>query len=84
MGCPRRAAGPLPPRAGNVTMDSGKLIAALGANPFRPWPVGEDLFPTDRRWHFTRPTHQTGSPALLAAHLYRYPGSAEGAAAVSA
>jgi dTDP-4-dehydrorhamnose reductase len=55
-GCPRRDAGPIPPRAGNVSMDSGKLIAALGGNPFRAWPVGDELFPTDRRWHFARPT----------------------------
>src|SRR5207244_9473599 len=38
-GCPRLAAGPMPPRAGNVSMCSAKLIALLGHNPFRPWPV---------------------------------------------
>src|SRR5260370_939694 len=50
-GCPRLAAGPMPPRAGNVSMCSDKLIALLGTNPFRPWPVGEDLLPTDRLWY---------------------------------
>jgi dTDP-4-dehydrorhamnose reductase len=72
-GCPRRDAGPIPPRAGNVSMNSGKLIAALGGNPFRPWPVGDDLFPTDRAWHCTRPPGESGSFAHLAARLYRYP-----------
>src|SRR5439155_4916377 len=48
-GCPRLAAGPMPPRAGNVSMCSDKLRALLGRNPFRPWPVAEDAFPTDRQ-----------------------------------
>jgi dTDP-4-dehydrorhamnose reductase len=75
-GCPRRDAGPMPPRAGNVTMNSTKLIVALGGNPFRPWPLGDDLWPGgDRRWHFTRPHGEGGSPALLAARLYRHPGA---------
>jgi len=26
-------------------MDGRKLCAALGGDPFRPWTVGEDLFP---------------------------------------
>ena len=30
LGCPRIDAGPMPPRAGNVSMNSGKLAAALG------------------------------------------------------
>jgi dTDP-4-dehydrorhamnose reductase len=71
-GCPRIEAGPVPPRAGNVSMDSGKLIAALGGEPFRAWPAGEELFPTDRRWHFTRPAGEPGGPAWLAERLYRY------------
>jgi dTDP-4-dehydrorhamnose reductase len=72
-GCPRREAGPVPPRAGNVSMDGGKLLRALGGDPFRAWPVGEELFPTDRRWHFERSAGE-GSRALLEARLYRYPG----------
>lgn len=74
-GCPRRDAGPIPPRAGNVSMNSGKLRALLGGEPFAPWPVGEELFPTDRQWHFTRPAGQPGSRELLVARLYQYPGS---------
>jgi dTDP-4-dehydrorhamnose reductase len=71
-GCPRHEAGPMPPRAGNVSMNSDKLIAALGHNPFQPWPVGEDLVPLDRRWHFHRPIEEPGSLDWLAARLYRY------------
>jgi dTDP-4-dehydrorhamnose reductase len=74
-GCPRRDAGPMPPRAGIVSMNSDKLIAALGYNPFQPWPVGEELVPTDRCWHFHRATDEPGSLAWLAARLYRYPRS---------
>jgi dTDP-4-dehydrorhamnose reductase len=72
-GCPRRDAGPIPPRAGNVSMNSDKLIAVLGYNPFQPWPVGDELVPTDRRWHFHRPVEEGGSFDRLAARLYRYP-----------
>jgi dTDP-4-dehydrorhamnose reductase len=72
-GCPRIEAGPMPPRAGNVSMDSTKLRSLLGGQPFRPWPVGEELFPTDRKWHFTRPADEPGSFEWLAARLYRYP-----------
>jgi dTDP-4-dehydrorhamnose reductase len=72
-GCPRRDAGPMPPRAGNVSMNSDKLIAALGHNPFQPWPVGDDFVPTDREWHFRRSAGEPGSLDWLAARLYRYP-----------
>src|SRR3984957_5991486 len=34
-GCPRLDAGPIPPRAGNVSMNSSKLVKVLGGNPFR-------------------------------------------------
>jgi dTDP-4-dehydrorhamnose reductase len=72
-GCPRLEAGPIPPRAGNVSMCSAKLIALLGKNPFHPWPVGEELFPTDRQWHFRRPADEEGSLARIAQRLYHYP-----------
>src|SRR5207237_6267631 len=54
-GCPRIEAGPMPPRAGDVSMNSGKLIAELGEQRFEPWPSGDDLIPTDREWHYARP-----------------------------
>jgi len=71
-GCPRIEAGPIPPRAGNVTLDSSLLGAALGCEPFDPWPLDETLVPTSDRWHFER-NGQPGSPALLAQALYRNP-----------
>ena len=73
LGCPRREAGPVPPRAGNVSMNSNKLITALGAAPFDPWPCGEHLVPSDREWHFARDPSQPGSPEFLAQVLYRNP-----------
>ncbi len=66
-GIPRRQAGPIPPRAGNVAMDSGKLVRALGYNPFDPWPLDEQLVPTDPQWHYDRPADEGGS----AERLYR-------------
>jgi dTDP-4-dehydrorhamnose reductase len=72
-GCPRIEAGPMPPRAGDVSMSSAKLCAELGGAPFRPWPLGDDLMPTDRRWHFERPLTESRSLEQIAARLYRYP-----------
>ena len=40
MGCLRHEAGPVPPRAGDVTLDSSKLAQALGHGPFDAWPSG--------------------------------------------
>jgi dTDP-4-dehydrorhamnose reductase len=74
-GCLRHQAGPIPPRAGNVSMNSQKLIELLGGNPFHAWPLGAELVPIDREWHFDRPGDWPGSPAFLAARLYRYPGA---------
>ena len=53
-GCPRRDAGPVPPRAGNVSLDSGKLLGSLDAFSFRSWPAMDHLVPNGRRWHFER------------------------------
>jgi len=72
MGCPRIEAGPIPPRAGNVALDSSRLAAAIGFEPFDPWPLDEDLTPTNDRWHYHR-NGQPGSAALLARVLYRNP-----------
>ena len=55
MGCPRIEAGPIPPRAGNVSMDCSKLARALGYDPFDPWPHDEALVPTHHDWHRERP-----------------------------
>ena len=72
-GCLRSMAGPIPPRAGNVSMCSAKLIRLLGADPFRAWPVGDELFPTDRFWHFLRPAAEEGSLGQVIRRLYQYP-----------
>jgi dTDP-4-dehydrorhamnose reductase len=69
-GCPRAHAGPIPPRAGNVSMCSDKLIATLGGNPFHPWPLGDDLFPTERRWHYHRSADECSSTQWIAERLY--------------
>jgi dTDP-4-dehydrorhamnose reductase len=72
-GIPRREAGPMPPRAGDCRMDSGKLVAVLGEQPFQPWPLGDDIWPLDRMWHYVRPPGENGGPEWLAARLYRFP-----------
>jgi len=51
MGCPRHEAGPLPPRAGDVTIDSSKLLAFLPQGIIRPWPFDPMLVPDSRDWH---------------------------------
>jgi dTDP-4-dehydrorhamnose reductase len=40
VGCHRDGYDPIPPRAGNVAMDSSRLAAALNDRPFAPWPTG--------------------------------------------
>ena len=72
MGCPRHEAGPVPPRAGNVTMNSESLADALGCVPFDPWPLHERHVPTDERWHFQR-NGPPGSTDYLARVLYKNP-----------
>jgi dTDP-4-dehydrorhamnose reductase len=64
-GIPRLDAGPIPPRAGDVCMDSSKLIRALGYDPFDPWPWDASLVPTHRDWHRERPAGETRSPEHL-------------------
>jgi dTDP-4-dehydrorhamnose reductase len=74
-GCPRIDAGPIPPRAGDVSLDSSKLSAALGFDPFDPWPLPDEFMPTHAEWHFERGGFR-GSKELLAEALYRNPGKA--------
>ena len=83
-GCPRREAGPIPPRAGNVSMCSDRLRRFLGQDPFRPWPVGEDLFPSDRAWHVDRPLGRVGSFQDIIDRLYHYPASDAAPASIAA
>jgi len=72
IGCPRNEAGPIPPRAGDVCMNSSALAEALGDEPLDHWPFDPAFVPTDRDWHFDR-SGPPGSPALLASILYRNP-----------
>ncbi len=71
-GCPRVDAGPIPPRAGNVTLDSSKLAEAIGAQPFDPWPYHDDLVPEDRLWHCQSRTAE-GSVDQIQQLLYSNP-----------
>ena len=70
-GCYRKEAGPMPPRAGNVSLDSGKLQRILGYEPLASWPADPKLLPTDRHWHRKPPQLINGSPQLLAEKLYQ-------------
>lgn len=71
-GCLRHdAADPVPPRAGNVTLDSTKLVRDLGHDPFDPWPLEERFVPTHAMWHYDRGPTDDGSPQLLEEVLYR-------------
>jgi len=73
MGCPRIEAGPIPPRAGNVTMDSRTLAEALGEEAaLDAWPYDPALVPTHRDWHHER-NGTLGSRELLGRVLYRNP-----------
>jgi dTDP-4-dehydrorhamnose reductase len=78
MGCLRHQAGPIPPRAGNVSLASDKLVRALGYEPFDPWPLLDEHAPTHRDWHRERPRRERGSPQLLAELLYRNPAVFDG------
>jgi len=72
MGCPRLEAGPVPPRAGNVSMDSSELARHLDCQPFDPWPLDDALMPTHTQWHHERDSF-SGSPDLLAEVLCNNP-----------
>jgi dTDP-4-dehydrorhamnose reductase len=73
IGCSRFDAGPMPPRAGDVSMDSSKLIHTLGCQPFDPWPLYDEHVPSHADWHRERRPGERGSPGFLAEVLYRNP-----------
>lgn len=73
MGCMRLEAGPMPPRAGDVTMDSTKLADELGYDPFDPWPYHDCWMPTHHDWHHERPAEELRGPEQILELLYRNP-----------
>src|SRR5262245_28234470 len=72
-GCPSKEAGPIPPRAGNVSMCSDKLLRTLGHSPFRPWPASKALLPNHHQWHRSRRADEAGSVQHIKEMLYQYP-----------
>jgi len=50
----RREAYCLPPRVGNVSMNTHKITSLLPKDVIKPWPYNPQQIPTDRRWHFKR------------------------------
>ncbi len=72
-GCYRHEAGPIPPRAGNVALDSRELTTAVGFDPFDPWPADEDLVPMGRGWHRDQAGKLAGSSRRIVERLYRNP-----------
>lgn len=72
-GCLRHEAGPIPPRAGNVTMNSRKLAVALGQDGFVPWPANPLHFPGDDQWHFRGSGGFETGPQVLRDVLYNRP-----------
>ena len=71
MGCPRIDAGPMPPRAGNVSMNSQKLKLELGRQPFVAWPLLNSQIPTSPSWHQLK--QPQGSAELIERQLYERP-----------
>jgi dTDP-4-dehydrorhamnose reductase len=70
-GCYRHEAGGMPPRAGDVTLDSSGLADAIGTCPFDPWPLDDHLVPDSRDWHLDRPGQLPGSADEIGRRLYR-------------
>lgn len=73
MGCPRIDAGPIPPRAGNVTMNSDKLAKQLGRTPFTRWPLRPEHLPDSPDWHFERSSNASITADLIKSDLYLRP-----------
>ncbi|MCF0224340.1 MAG: sugar nucleotide-binding protein [Fibrobacter sp.] len=56
-GCLRKEAGPLPPRVGDLSIDSSKLYKLLPKGFIRPWPTDDKLVPVGFDWHRTFGRH---------------------------
>lgn len=75
MGCPRAAAGPMPPRAGNVGMDTAKLRRLLGDGAVRPWPAEDAHVPDDDLWHNRRDAAFPEGEVARSLYGYGWPSS---------
>ena len=69
-GCYRMEAGPVPPRAGNVTMISDKLARVIQRSPFVSWPRDPRLSPSSRKWHYDRGNFES-APGMIERFLYQ-------------
>lgn len=74
-GCLRVEAGPMPPRAGNVTLSCSWRNQVPANILLNPWPFSNDLVPNDRQWHFQRNCElwDGDQASAIANHLYDYP-----------
>jgi len=68
-GCLRGEAGPVPPRAGNVSMDSTRISSWIPKGILKPWPCGE-FQPDERDWHNQR--ERAFSADFIYTHLFGY------------
>ena len=55
----------MPPRAGNVSLNSQRLFEELGTTPLDPWPFYQEHVPSHRNWHLERPAGEYGSPTFF-------------------
>ncbi len=76
-GCLRHEAGPMPPRAGNVTMDCAKLRSVFPEGMPGHWPRAADHIPLSPTWHGERQPSPLDSGIVQ--HLYGYASGQEGA-----
>lgn len=53
LGTPRAEAGPMPPRVGDLHINSQKLYDLLPPGFIRPWPNDDKIVPTSVDWHKT-------------------------------
>ena len=52
-GMPRIEGGPMPPRVGDISINSEKLYKLLPPGFIKPWPVSDKLVPDSFDWHKT-------------------------------
>ncbi|MCP4713823.1 MAG: sugar nucleotide-binding protein, partial [Deltaproteobacteria bacterium] len=69
-GCFRNEAAPIPPRAGNVSMDCSKLYRLLPPNMIRPWPLNPKHLPGHATWHHKHKPEY--SSRFMLQHLFGY------------